>query len=224
MSLKSLKSLTSLAMIHNRYALRADLSDSDKENLSKWCTENADGFIVARETVEGENPHIHAILETTKTLKAVRSSFVRAFPNCSGNKGYSLKQCNDDWAAYVRYICKGTKDVAPVIWTRCGLDYTDAVIQASWEKYWVNNAAIEENRSKRTKVEKANIIEQIEKICKETNITDRKDIARVYIRLFRDARKGINVFAARAVVNTVACLLAGEREEEHLAYKIADLG
>jgi hypothetical protein len=207
-----------------RYALRADLSDANKATLSKWLTENADGFIVARETVEGENPHIHAILETTKTLKAVRSSFVRAFPHCTGNKGYSLKVCGDDWDAYVRYICKGTKDVPPVIWSRCGLAYTDEVIKSAWEKYWVNNAAIEENRKKRIKVEKANIVEQIEKICKETGETDRKEIARVYIRLFRDARKGINVFAARAVVNTVWCLLGGDSAEEQLIYKIADLG
>jgi len=212
----------------SRLALRADVSDNMKERLSKFMSEQADGFIVAREVVEGENPHIHAILELGhgRTLKSVRSAWTRAFPECVGNKGYSLKVCDDDWSAYVRYICKGTKDTPPVIWCWCGMDYNQDVIKSAWEKYWVNNAALEENRVKRVGVEKGNVIEQLEKVCKGKGFKggDRKEVALEYIRMFRDARKGINVFAARAVVNTVCCLLdGGDSAAESLAWKIAEL-
>lgn len=210
-----------------RYALRIDVgTEGFREKLSEWLSDRGDAFIVAYEEA-GDNKHVHIILDSRHAIKAVRSSFVRTFPLVTGNKGYSLKRCDDDWAAYIRYICKGVdKDTPPVIWIRQGLHYTDEVIAESHAKYWVNNAAIKENAAKRVKVEGATIVEQLERICKEKKYKayERKEIALEYMRLFRDARKGINVFAARAVVNTVCLLLENpEVPEQAMAMKIADL-
>lgn len=90
--------------------------------------------------------------------------------------------------------------------------------------YWVNNESLIENSKKRAKVEKESIVDQVEKEAKKKGLKghDRVEIAKIYIRMFRDARKGINVFAARAIVNTVSCLLEGSAEDL-LAVKIADL-
>lgn len=207
-----------------RYALRVDVVEGLKDKLSEWLSSVATGFIVARE-LEGDNDHVHCIIDSTKSIKQLRNSFTKKFPECTGNKGYSMKVCDDDHDAYIRYICKGKdKDTPPEIWTRQGLDYTEAALQEAWKKYWVNNAALKENAKKRTRVETANIVEQVEKESKRLELKgfDREGVAKVYIRLFRDARKGINVFAARAVVNTVCCLLDGSGED-HLAQKIAEL-
>ena len=211
-----------------KFALRADVFDGFRERFVKWLTVIALGWIVAYEVSAGENRHVHAVFDSESDIKKVRNSFTRAFPECVGNKGYSLKLCDDDFAAYIRYICKGeSKDIPPTIWSRQGLDYTDDAITAAHQKYWVNNVAIQENARKRKSVEKDNIVEQVEKIAKKAGIKahDRVEVAKIYMRLFRDARKGINVFAARAVVNTVCLLLddPNSSSETALAMKIADL-
>jgi len=209
-----------------KFALRADCFDGFKERLIKWLGTVALGWIVAFEAA-GINKHVHLIIDSSSDIKKLRNSFVRTFPECVGNKGYSLKLCDDDYDAYIRYICKGPdRDIEPIIWSRQGLLYTDDAIKEAHSKYWVNNSAIIENSKKRKAVEKENIVEQVEKKCKELNLKahDRLGVARVYIRLFRDARKGINVFAGRAIVNTVCLLLdQGDCSETMLAQKIADL-
>jgi len=212
--------------IIRRYALRVDVFDGLKDRLSQWLSSVANGFIVSFETTIGQNDHVHCIVDCHKSIKVIRSSFCRAFPESVGNKSYSLKLCDDEYLAYVRYICKGKdKETDPVIWIRQGLLYRDEDIKDAHEKYWVNNAAIEENRTKRKAVD-GNLVEQLERICKKKGVRamDRQRVAEEYIKLFRDARKGINVYAARAIVNTVClCLEGGDAELSRLSFKIADL-
>jgi hypothetical protein len=210
-----------------RYAIRMDVNDGMKARISKWMSSSGNGFIVVAENgAEGENKHIHAILDSVKSIKVLRNSLTHSFPECVGNKGYSLKLCDDNYEAYIRYICKGVSvEEEPVVWCKQGLLYTAQHIQEAHDKYWVNNEALIENSNKRRKVEKESIIDQVEKEAKKKGLRqgDRVEVSRIYIRLFRDARKGINVFAAKAVVNTVCLLLEGDCAEDHLAYKIADL-
>jgi len=207
------------------YALRADvIGDSFKEDLCAWIKQ-WDSYLLCYETAEGENPHVHAIIHTAHTLKKIRNSFTFKFKEHTGNKAYSLKKCDDEFEAYIRYICKGvTKDDEPVIWGKCGLKYTAEVIKDAHGMYWVNNQAIQINKAKTIKVERLRPVELVEKECKKLGLKghDREGIAGVYIRLWRDARKPINVYAARGVVNTVSLLLDGGSEED-LARKIAEL-
>lgn len=209
-----------------KFALRADVFDGFKARLVQWLGLVAFGWIVAYEC-EGLNKHVHLILDSGYDIKKLRNSFTRTFSECVGNKGYSLKLCDDDYDAYIRYICKGPeRDIEPIIWSRQGLLYTDEAIKAAHAQYWVNNEALITNSKKRKAVEKENIVEQVEKKAKELKLKayDRVGVAQVYIRMFRDARKGINVFAARAIVNTVCLLLeGGDASETALAQKIADL-
>lgn len=209
-----------------KYALRLDVDINWQSRVSKWHSENADGFIVAFEAV-GDNLHIHSIFDSHKSIKVLRQSLTRAFPERVGNKGYSMKKCDDNYEAYIRYICKGEDSKnPPQIWCKQGLLYGQDAIDMAHGMYWVNNESLKENAAKRAKVEKESIVDQVEKLAKQASLKshDRIEISKIYLRLFRDARKPINVFAARAVVNTV-CLLLDENGngEDHLASKIADL-
>ena len=237
-----------------RYALRIDVREGLRERLSSWLEKVATGFICVYEEghpnpsqqsgdargsgefdlglgrapiQDPSNPHVHLIIDSDKKQQALRSSFVRAFAEWSGNTAYSLKLCDDDYHAYIRYICKGAGvGDAPVVWYRQGLLYTDALIQEAHAKFYVNQAAVLENARLKRKLESTGIVEQVERECKKKKIKshDRDGIARVYIRLYRDARKAINVFAAKAVVNTVSLLLdEGTSAEDLLAAKIADI-
>jgi len=184
-------------------------------------------WICVYEATSIENRHVHLILDSDKDIKKVRNAFTKKFPESAGNKGYSLKVCNDDFDAYIRYICKGdSPNEPPVLWGFQGLDYSKEVIAEAHRMYWVTNESLKANAKKRARVEKESIIDQVERESKKLGLKEyqREDVARVYIRLFRDARKGINVFAARAVVNTVCLLLeGGDKSETTLAQEIARL-
>lgn len=208
------------------YALRADVIGDFRVEVQQWIKQ-WDSYLMVYEEAGDENPHVHAIIHTSQTLKQLRNSFTYKFKEHTGNKAYSLKKCDDDFEAYIRYICKGKdKDSQPVVLAKCGLKYDDEVIKAGHEMYWVNNAALVINRKKEVKLEKLKPVELVEKEAKRLGLKghDREGIAKVYIRLWRDARKPINLYAARAVVNTVCCLLDGHTgAEEDLARKIAEI-
>lgn len=194
------------------FALRLDVEPRDKDSVKSWLDRNSKGYFVVHETVHGENDHIHAVIETDKNLNALRVSFKRAFPNKIGNGQYSLKECDADVENYMLYMCKGDSvDDMPVVWLRNGLLYTDDKIKEWHNRYWVNNEQL--TRNKRKRAESGNMVERLERLAKEKGLrSDQKDeIAKLYIKEYVQMRKGINVFAARAVVNTVSVLLDEDR-------------
>lgn len=192
------------------FAIRVDLTDGDRPRLKEWLDKNSAGsYLAVAETHDGENPHAHVVVWIEKKLSGVRTSFKRAFEDKVGNSGYSLKPCDDDVEAYMRYMCKGnSKEDAPDVICSMGLDYTDEKVAAAHEAYWVNNSALTSNKKKRKAIPNAEtVIEKLELACKEKGVKDKCEIAKMYIRMMRDARKPINTFAAKAVVNTVSVLL-----------------
>lgn len=214
-----------MASLAAHFALRMDVSatEEEKPRLSAWLSSTSSAFLVVFEQAPNENDHVHAVLYSDKKLQALRVSFKRAFPEKTGNGSYSLKSCDDDVDAYMRYMCKGADvDTQPEVWSRQGLEYSVEKVVAGHEMYWVNNASLRAN--KKAKVKTTAIIDTLEELCKAKGIRkdDKRGIALEYIRIYRDARKGINIFHARSVVNTVACLLDDTgKVEEQLADQIA---
>jgi len=207
-------------------ALRLDVKDRTRECLDKFLTKFCDAWIVAFETTDDGNDHVHAILHSSQDIKKVRNGLIY-YCKCSGNGSYSLKHCTDDPSDYIRYICKGPSvNEKPLIWTYQGLDYSQAVIDEAHAKYWVTNAALKENGEKRRRLNTATTVEALEKLCKEKGYKgfDRVSVAKEYISMYVAARKPINVFAARAVVNTVCCVLdLGDQARDLLASVVAQL-
>lgn len=205
------------------FALRMDiLKEDDGSTLNAWLSNNASAFFVVKEFGDAkENPHYHAVLYASAKTASLRQSFRRAFPAHKGNGSYSLKECDEDTDGYGRYICKGAdRDSLPDIVCRQGIDYTDGWVRAMHDQYWVNNDALLANRKRRA----MNMVERLESICKDKRIrwSDRTEIAKQYVILQKEARKPVNTFAARATVNTVACLLDDSSEAvEQLAIEIA---
>jgi len=192
------------------YAFRMDYDRaSDKSRLSDWFSANASNFLVTYEEADGENPHVHAIFISDKSIAALRASFKRSFEDKRGNGAYSLKQCTEDPDSFVNYICKGSSEEdGPVVEFAQGFEYGDDRVAAAHEEYWVNNASLKASAKARAAT-RGNMVEVVEKLCKEEGVRpyDRKGIARVYIREMKKARKPINIFAARAVVNGVVVAL-----------------
>lgn len=195
-----------MAAVQAHYALRMDYEEADRQDLSAWLSSAGGAFLCVFETASGENPHVHAVIYSEKKLAALRKSFQRSFPGKNGNGAYSLKICDDDVDAYMRYMCKGaSRDDPPVVLFQQGLDYTPELVEAAHGRYWVNADAIKANKRKR--VVCSTIVEELEKLCKDKGVRSRDAIALEYVRLYKDGRKAINIFHGRGVVNTVAVLL-----------------
>jgi len=198
------------------YALRMDWADVRRDLLSSWLSAVSSIFFVVHETADGENPHVHVFFSSDKKLNALRISFKRKFPDLVGNGAYSLKECDDNFEDYYLYMCKGdSQENLPVVLMKQGVDFSDDKIKEYHDRYWVNNNQIKISKRKRVAFA-GTVVEQLEQICKEKGVRSKEDIAREYIRLYRDMRKPINCFQARAVVNTVTLLIKPDSNEEDI--------
>lgn len=199
-------------MVHNAFALRCDYDHADKQRLSDWLSSNADGYLVCYEEVDDENPHIHAVVYSSKNIDTLRKSFKRAFPDKKGNGAYSLKACDGNVDDYIAYICKGgsVDDMAHVV-CLCGLEFDEAYVVEMHERYWDRNAALQRAAKERSSA-RGSMVDAVEKLCREQGVRayERKRVALVYIREMKKLRRGINVFQGRAVVNGVVALLDDE--------------
>lgn len=212
-----------------QFALRLDYKVEFYDRILSLLVLASRYFAVIEEGSEGQNTHIHAILYSDKTIASIRKAIQRLFPEERGNGFYSLKACDQDIDAYMRYMCKGVdSETMPNIFGYCGLDYSKSKITEWHEQYWVNNAALKVNKKKRKEAsEKGTITEILEQRCKKLKLKacEREKIAHEYIKMYVEWRKPINVFAARAVVNTVVAILEEEpgAQTNLLAFRIAEL-
>jgi len=198
------------------FALRVDDLDGNVRSglmalLAAMCT----AYLVVRETVAGENPHFHCILHSTHDTKKLRNSFRTHLPQVVGNKSYSLKQCEDDFEPYMRYLCKGeSSELLPDVAAKHGLDYTTEQIALWHEAFWVNRSEIDSQRQKRKRLQGATVAEKLYEICiaKGIRYSQREQIAREYIRLCKAANKTISIYYAKSVLNIVQLKLDHENE------------
>lgn len=208
-----------------RYALRIDLDGVDAAAVVAFIARVAIAYLVARETVDGANPHIHAFLTSETKMAGMRKAVQRFLSGDRGNAGYSLKECAPEYDDYLTYICKGNSSTEmPEIVGKQGIEYTDEWVAARHALYYVNREAIVGQRQKRKKITSATAVEKLEERCKEAGIVwnQKNEIAREYIRMCKQGRKAINVFSARSIVNAVAVALCpDDRAEIELAALIA---
>lgn len=76
---------------------------TDEERVTEWVTTNARHWFVVRET-DATRTHFQGVIKSDKNIRALRESIRRDFEDLSGNKGYSLKECD---AGMIKYLCKG---------------------------------------------------------------------------------------------------------------------
>lgn len=203
---------------HVYYAVRLDGDDS--ASLSTFLALLGCYFIV-RESVSGQNVHMHAVVYSSEKLKTIRSRFLRAFPACSGNGSYSLTTV-DDVDKYHRYLCKGAdKDSAPEVVGRQGLLYTDEWVASQHESYWQVNDQIASSKSSR----KRSVFEIVYDQCVSEDVywNDSKTIAKKWVLALSQANKGINIFAVRSNVNLLRIKLCkDDKALDTIAQSVAD--
>lgn len=212
-------------------ALRVDQTEQlDFGTLEAWLACVAPGWFGVLEGEGTGNAHYHFLLRiTARSIKAVRSKFVRDVRGLSGNASYSMKICDDE-DKYRRYMCKGEDDESLPEWctdpAAPSVLYTPDWVHAQHAAYWDENARyLEAAHARELARGKGNIVEQLEGICMRKNLKSREDIARQCMLLYKQWKKPLNVFYCRGVVNTVCLLLNAENAliEEDIIQSIVKL-
>lgn len=185
------------------YAIRID-GDEQVYGLIEFLEADGGAHLAVRETVEGGNPHGHAILRSHRNIATLRAALRRFFPDLVGNRAYSLALVKDI-DRYERYMLKGdSASSPPEVIAAYGFQYGDLAWQDNQHAaYWEEHQATEARR--RT----LPLVEFVLNACKDANIQwhDKHAIAVVYIREAVARKKSINTFAVRAQVNLIQCQL-----------------
>lgn len=182
-------------------AIRVD-GDQHAHKLKDFLTSDG-ATLCVRETVEGENPHYHAVLHTQRKIQAVRMALKRCL-GVVGNGEYSVAQVRD-LARYQRYMMKGAaKGVLPEVIVSVGINYqSDSWREEQHDAYWEENALL--GRKRKELPVPAAVLEK----CKEQQVPwDRRAaIAEIYIRELVERGKAINIFSLKSNVNLLQCQL-----------------
>lgn len=182
-------------------AIRVD-GDSYRDKLRDFLSSDG-GSLCVRETVDGDNPHYHAVLHSERKVPAIRMALKRAL-GLNGNGDYSVAEVRD-LPKYLRYMMKGAcAEVGPEVIMAVGMEYGNA----DWQRgqhaaFWADASA---DRRKR-KLEP--IMEATYKTCLDEGVSyDQRDrIAKIYIRGLIDRDRPINIFSAKSAINLLQCKL-----------------
>lgn len=115
------------------YQLRVTCSKDQDEKIFAWIRKNADLYFIVEEMANCR--HLQGLMETTKTMRALRESFRRELPELCGNKAYSLSQWEPE-AEHLhpaQYFLKGSNGKEPMILLNTMIPEADlpSIIEAS---------------------------------------------------------------------------------------------
>lgn len=183
----------------NVYAVRFHLGDDARDRVIALCERTGGSYVIARET-DASRPHYQGWIRTDIKEGTLRPRIKKAFPECVGNKGYSLGKVRD-FESYSRYVLKGTKEEVADVVCYCGLQITPEYLANEHRAYW--SKAEKPGKSNRAIVEEVHewVVEQ-----KKVREVTRRDIAARVCDTLVARKKALSTFHVRGVVNTVAYL------------------
>lgn len=191
-------------------------TDKEFEAVKAFVTSKSYGGFCVREAKE-DNEHWHWLLEVSaKNVQTFRVLLTRTVPELKGNSAYSATEVAD-LAKYERYMCKGDSEgqKPEVVWTQ-SVKYTPAKIDELHAAYWLENSKL-----KKRKV--GSMLDYVVDEAKRQNVSwrDRKALSLIYVREVKARARPLNLFAARATMNTVQMLLCpNDTMEDEFAEQI----
>lgn len=184
----------------NVYAIRIhELADDTRSRVISFVEAIGGSHVIARET-EASRVHYQGWVRTDIKDGALRARLKKNFPECVGNKGYSLAAVRN-FENYARYILKGTKEQYADIIAAYGLEINADYLASEHRAYW--SVAEKPTKSNRSIVEEVHewVVER-----SQTHDVCRRDIAERACDIITSRKKPLNTFYVRSVVNTVAYL------------------
>jgi hypothetical protein len=141
------------------YAVRIHVVDDEVTGsaVADFCGALDGAYLMVQETegcLEATRTHFQGWVFSGLAIGTIRARLKTKFPQCIGNKGYSLKPV-DDPAKYIPYCLKGTRRDPPLVVCLYGPTYTDAWVHDNWKVFWEHDlsAAYEHKKKKQSVVE-----------------------------------------------------------------------
>ena len=95
-----------LGMDHYSIRLTIDHNDASIEKLTTFVKKYR-VFLVTGHSDKSESPHYHLYVKTSLKNQALRKRIKVSFPECIGNKGYSIKKLDElRLDEHLRYLCR----------------------------------------------------------------------------------------------------------------------
>lgn len=167
-----------------------------------------DGSYVFAKEVDATRVHYQGWIRCDVKPQALRVRLKKAFPECVGNKGYSLTAVKDE-DAYKRYILKGTKEEMAQVVCHCGIEITSEYLAAEHRAYW--SKAEKAGKSNRSVVEEVSewvaAQEWPDVLSKEYAVAER------VCDVITSKKKPLNMYYAEGVYNTVMYRASDEFKE-----------
>lgn len=182
----------------NEHAIRIhEIDQETRGRLLRFVEGIGGSYVFARET-EAARSHFQGWIRCDIKQQALRARLKKAFPECVGNRGYSISQVKDH-EAYSRYILKGTKETIADIVCYSGIEINADYLASEHRAYWsTHEKPSKSNRS---------IVEDVEEWVKAQKWTDidekRREVAMRVCDTITGRKKALNMFYARAVYNSV---------------------
>lgn len=185
----------------HEYAVRIhEFSDDVCSRLCDFVKSIPGSYVFARET-EATRAHFQGWIRSDIKQQAFRVRLKKAFPECVGNKQYSITmvKCHD---SYARYILKGTRDHIADIVCFSGIQITRQYLQAEHDAYWSSHP--EKQKSILDEVEAWAMMQKWSDVYEK-----RRDLAKRVCDAASFRNKGMNVFFLRSLFNTLMYRLDG---------------
>lgn len=120
------------------FHFRVHIDNLNLDNLQIFIKSNAVTLLIVKEI--GDRPHVHCIIEPTKTVSTFRQQFLKSFPQCKGNKCYSLEEVKD-LDKLKCYLSKGESEtIMPVV-----IFNKDVDVDCYHKQYWEVNKSLKSN-------------------------------------------------------------------------------
>lgn len=191
----------------NLYHIRITIhADDTLEKLNKFVQGIDGSYFFVRED-DASNPHYHGWIRSDINMEALRKRLKKDFPECIGNKGYSLGSIRD-FDDYQVYICKGTPEELPNVICYSGIQITPEYIKERYDKWWASKRSKKCSKTNRSIVDE--VIEWVK--LQDWPCVDEKryEVVHQIVEIMIEKKKPINVFYLRNVRNVVMAATSNE--------------
>lgn len=184
------------------YAVRVHQVDGvTDERISEFFGNIQSSYVIARES-DSSRVHYQGWLVTEMKDVTIRARLKKAFPECVGNKGYSLKPLRETPEVYMRYCMKGTETQGPVIVCAQGLEWTQDWIAEQHTKFWSDERA----KAYGYKKAKMNVTEQIwaevDEVSKVRPVKV-EDVVDIILENWTAVGKPFDTYSVKRLTNTI---------------------
>lgn len=124
--------------------LRITYGDVSLNELVEFIKHKSDCICICHENDEDKRPHIHCCIVGFHQTKSTFCQQLKKKFSIKGNEFFSCRQ-KDDKEAQLKYMCKGHKDIYPMILHQ----HPDLDVSKYYNAYWETNKALIASKSEK---------------------------------------------------------------------------